>query len=1021
MKRSIEITLILFFILSNWLYSQSSLEAIKRQAIIHMQTGKYGEAIDLLNKYIAKDPQNAEGYNLRGLCHEERKIYQFAVLDFRRATRLDPSNAEIKKNLARALQIWHQLLYKKIEGHEREIAIDPMNPINYLEIGKSYRWLEQWKNAEIWYDKYLALDDDASPDEIIRYTEILAKTGSIIKGEKILKIFVGRYPDDWRLWSRYGYFTLWLGKYRIAENAFLNALSFKPFFKEAEDGLDLTRNKGYLTLYQPRAWEKVYPIDRYYNLLKKNPEDVEIRFKLSENLLEADRLEEAYEILKYLEFDYEGTERYETIYLKIKAAREIKYGGLLEESLIALKMDPLNRTTVKETADYYTRLEKYDEAQEILEEYLELIPDDQAMKIYLAEVIARGGDFEGGASILHALIEDSPNDKELVKKTAHYFADDYDYDNAIIVLNSYLENKPLNSDLDLRYTLAKYYAWNYDWEDARDQAKILIDNDTTNIDYQLLLAQITVWTVDNEGFEDAEENFKDVLEKEPQNIDAIIGLATIRTWQRRLDEAKEYIDLAKQYHPENKEIATIENFYNAQILLEEDRKKLEIRAEGGELVLEGDCEGALEVYNEYFEADDNPPRQAYIEYASIYICLNDYESAINIYDRLLNQNYDYEVALHRARAYLWSGDSLQALTEFKKLTEEDPNSFDAQLGLADSYVLNQEYGKAENLYVDLFDEAEDYEQEEILNQKLDLLPLYGFNAGVNNVFHFILPSNISLIPSFNYYVDNENLTFTNIGGRFELGTLRYFSLGLSYIRTDLHSEDESQFLTNFELLVFFHPMKYFSIGGGFGKLNIQRENDKNVGHFEIRYDNGNDMLFRAGYRDTDARLVLYSPNLIDERLDTYVYDFSAIYTYENLFKFILFYKYLKISDGNQGNDFTFRIGRGFDEYVFVGYEYFFSDYEDRTLLYFSPQNFSTHSIWADWKYSEVDNWKFAAGGKIGYAPSYDFVVWNIYTDARFKIIESLYANGRITFSSSFRYDSAYNFFSFLLSLYWSFY
>ena len=95
---------------------------------------------------------------------------------------------------------------------------------------------------------------------------------------------------------------------------------------------------------------------------------------------------------------------------------------------------------------------------------------------------------------------------------------------------------------------------------------------------------------------------------------------------------------------------------------------------------------------------------------------------------------------------------------------------------------------------------------------------------INNVFHFILPSNISLIPSFNYYVDNENLTFTNIGGRFELGTLRYFSLGLSYIRTDLHSEDESQFLTSFEMLVFFHPMKYFSIGGGFGKLNIQREN-----------------------------------------------------------------------------------------------------------------------------------------------------------------------------------------------------
>ncbi|MDZ7763108.1 MAG: hypothetical protein U5K00_01590 [Melioribacteraceae bacterium] len=42
-------------------------------------------------------------------------------------------------------------------------------------------------------------DDDASPDEIIRYTEILSHTGSIRKGEIILEEFVSRYPEDWRL------------------------------------------------------------------------------------------------------------------------------------------------------------------------------------------------------------------------------------------------------------------------------------------------------------------------------------------------------------------------------------------------------------------------------------------------------------------------------------------------------------------------------------------------------------------------------------------------------------------------------------------------------------------------------------------------------------------------------------------------------------------------------------------------------------------------------------------------------
>ena len=143
-------------------------------------------------------------------------------------------------------------------------------------------------------------DDNASPDEIIRYTEILAKTGSIVKGEKILKKYVERYPDDWRLWSRYGYFTMWLAKYSIAKNAFETALGFKPFFKEAQDGLDMVNNEAYVNQQSPRAFEKEYPIDRYYRLLRRKPKDIEMRYKLVDELIAANRIEEAYDQLKII-------------------------------------------------------------------------------------------------------------------------------------------------------------------------------------------------------------------------------------------------------------------------------------------------------------------------------------------------------------------------------------------------------------------------------------------------------------------------------------------------------------------------------------------------------------------------------------------------------------------------------------------------------------------------------------------------------------------------------------------------
>ena len=160
-------------------------EQLKASAIKQIEAKKYSEAIDLLNKYISSAPRDTEGYTLRGTSFETMGQYQKAVLDLRRALKLDRENTTARIALARSEDIWHKQLKKKIKGHEREIAIDPSIPFNYLEIGKSYRWLQEWQQAENWYDKYLARDDDASPDEVIRYTEILAKKNHISKGEKI--------------------------------------------------------------------------------------------------------------------------------------------------------------------------------------------------------------------------------------------------------------------------------------------------------------------------------------------------------------------------------------------------------------------------------------------------------------------------------------------------------------------------------------------------------------------------------------------------------------------------------------------------------------------------------------------------------------------------------------------------------------------------------------------------------------------------------------------------------------------
>ncbi len=385
--------------------AQRNPEYFKRYAIKQMRIGKYSEAIDVLNKYIAQNPQKADGYNLRGLCYEAQEMYNYAVLDFRRAHALDPNDPEIKKNLNRVISVWYKILEKKIEGHKRELAINPESAFDYLEIGKCYRWMEKWNLAEQWYDEYLKRDPNASPDEIIRYTEILAKTRHIKKGEKILKKYVERYPDDWRLWSRYGYFTLWLGKYKTAEDAFQTALSFKPFFKEAEDGLDLARRKGYLTQYHGRSYDKVYLIDKYYRILRRNPQNDEIRFRLVDELLNKKRYAEAKDQLDILAEKHAE----ETRYKKLKERLEKYYQSEIVKKEKLLEKDPTNREAVLAVAENYMNLEKYDKALEILNRYIEEIPDDLEARYLLAKTYMLLHEEDKAYEIIKSVLDDGGN------------------------------------------------------------------------------------------------------------------------------------------------------------------------------------------------------------------------------------------------------------------------------------------------------------------------------------------------------------------------------------------------------------------------------------------------------------------------------------------------------------------------------------------------------------------------------------------------------------------------------------
>ncbi len=952
-------------------FAQQNSEALKSAAKSHMDAGRYGEAIDLLNKFISANPRSAEGYSMRGVCFENRAQYQNAVLDLRRAVKLEPNNRSIQSDLDRVISVWHNQLRTKITGHEREIAIDPSIAVNYLEIGKSYRWLEEWTNAELWYDKYLEKDKNASPDEIIRYSEILAKNNHIKKGEVILKEYVDKYPDDWRLWSRYGYFTLWLGKYKVAEKAFETALEFKPFFKEAQDGLDQVRKEAYLTTNDPRSSEKEFAIDRYYRLLKSNPEDLDTRFKLIDELVKAKRFEEAYQQLQRVGLNNSADPRFQERYDTVFAQREAYYKSKIESNLSLIEKNPLDKKAVKELAQFYTYLENYESSLQVLENYFAQVPDEK--------------------------------------------------------------------EADIRFLYARVAAWARDFDHAIEIVDLLIADYPNNNDYKLFRAQLSLWN--NRDLELADTYLQDVLSARPNNVQALIAKGSLSVKFEDYATAQQLADSVRALDPYSSDLVTLQTNIDFQKLRAEEERLYKILEEGRQFIIDGDCVAALPYYEEYLQQAE-PNIMITKEYGDALFCAKEYDKALEQYNMALEGGYFYEAALQRAKLLYKRGDSLAAVVAFKGLVKEEPMEFEPRLYLADSYAKIEEYDSAAVIYDSLLTWQLDSTEIGMVVQRQEWLPAVGLK-GILRTF----PSGIGISPLFSFYTDNLSFRMTKLGARADVGVASFLTLGVSFTRTslnakvtsldsatiDAHNSSSSvpytgnRGFTTFKGHVFLKFSKMVSASVGTGVLNVEGGLKGTETEANLRVEKKDKFHVQGTYINSDAALILYSPYLIDlapgnSRFGASLYKLDGSLRHSSGLIFSGYFQYVSVSDNNEGNDLQFRIGKYFDTNLVAGYEYFFSNYKytnDNSPFYYSPEDFESHSVWADFEIEKSKTAEITLGGKAGMVPSSDFMMLEGHLNIAYKFSNKLTVSSNLSMGSTSRDNSSYRYFSGNLSAYWS--
>ncbi len=947
----LKIIFLSIFIFTN-IFAQTNADELKNEALSEMKDGRYGEAIDLLNKYISAKPQQAQGYNLRGLCYEKRSQFELAVYDFRSARKLEPKNSEINSNLKRTTNAWYSILYNNIEGYRREIEINPNNAENYLQVGKAFKNLGEWLTAEDWYDKYLSREEP-SADEIIRYTEILAKNNHIKKGEPILKKYSDKYHGDHRIWSRFGYFEMWLGKKHNALNAFEHALELRPFFKEAMDGLDRVKGKGYIYTvndtssryrkyygtYFPNK-KFVYPIDKYYKILKTDSSNNEIRVSLINELMKANRMEEAYNQLQILLSDNEDS-----------------------------KYDSLSNAVISFRKNYY------DEKIKALENNL--------LK--------------------------NPSDKKSIEKLGEYYAITKQHDKAIKMYQDYLLLKP--NDLEMHFKLAKNYAYNKDFKHALEQTNILIDKSPDSIKYKLLNAQLSVWL--NRNLDEAEKDLLFILNKDPNNFQALITMGALKFQMKEYESARNYASLAEKISTDNFDLNRLKYMLDLQVKRDSEATLFNKLEKARELAFKEKCEEAITNYAEYISESKKEnillDKQIALEMANAYVCAKKYSSAIAIYDSLLKNSYDYEIDKQRGKVYFWSSDSVKALIHLKELASKNPDDAEIKLMLGDAYVQNNQPESARKIYEEMLSKAP---SSFIIKQRLGWL-----NSASNNGS---FPNYILLSPEYNLFTDNQSFLYNLRGVKLEIGVTKFLSIAGSVFNGSFNSDSVSKnlYLNIIKGHLYLRFASVFTFSSAYGRTFFNDTNSREIFQASLKAEKKDEYLFNAEYNSIDAAQLLYSSQLINNRLKADQYSFEG--EYKNLNQIILSgrYSYVYVYDKNSGNDFEFKLGKEIFSDLVLGYEYHFENYKKVSAFYYSPKNFESHSLWGDVQIIKNENTNISVGAKVGLITQTNFVLREAHGTADYKILENLTIQANITAGSTIRNNDGYSSLSFFTGIYW---
>lgn len=595
------------------------------------------------------------------------------------------------------------------------------------------------------------------------------------------------------------------------------------------------------------------------------------------------------------------------------------------------------------------------------------------------------GDYADAAKQYEAVLQKDPSDLKARTSLADILSWQKKYDAAVAEYEKVLQAK--SGDREVKKKLAAVYAWKKDYPKAEALYQELIAQDPKDPEEKVRLAEVFLWLG---KFHEAEHLLTGALKTDPKNLKAKVLLGDVCAGDRRFDEAlKIYREaLGERY----------------------DRK---VKAKIGDVLSwTQDYRGALRIYDELLvEKDEKTVR---LQKARILGWAKKYRPAVREYETILSQEPDEQIREEKnAKELYWANRVKRAIAAYQTLIQTSPENVEAMFDLSQIYSYQSMWQEAIDQYkqilqnfADHFRAREGLEKSELIAKRPVLVSGYEFFKGFSSARDVDIHKNVQ---TNRFYVPLNMHAGLELGYDYARRTFSdYHSLTENQARVALSYQKGPDWTAG----AFFNLVTYktgvapvYEFGGQYsfrtfdvGQMTFSQE--------QRRLEN-NSAVIRGRYFRDDFK-VRQDIDILKRWKAGTDYMFS-IFSDHNLFNQVagdtLFY-------------FTLE-PRAF----YVKYRYEFRNFQKREAEYFSPQDYSLHTISARWRHFLNKEDVFFGANDLYYEAGYDFsidsqyvishqvlgsLVWDItkrlqvrgegqYTHATSKIYEDAGAKGSVKY------------------------